>query len=48
LLCEQQCGTCTHTTKYFVPNLWWGYQSHRFAWNKGYERIEWKTVEVCE
>jgi hypothetical protein len=21
LLCEQQHGTCTHTTKYFVPNL---------------------------
>jgi hypothetical protein len=21
LLCEQQRGTCTHTTKYFVPNL---------------------------
>jgi hypothetical protein len=40
LLCEQQRGTCTHTTKYFVSNLRWGCQSHRFAWNKGYERIE--------
>jgi hypothetical protein len=28
--------------------LRWGCQSHRFAWKKGYERIEWKTVEVCE
>jgi hypothetical protein len=28
--------------------LRWGGQSHRFAWNKGYERIEWKTVKVCE
>jgi hypothetical protein len=35
-----------NTTKYFVPNLRWGCQSHRFAWNKGYERIEWKIVEV--
>jgi hypothetical protein len=33
-----------NTTKYFVPNLRWGCQSHRFAWNKGYERIEWKIV----
>jgi hypothetical protein len=37
-----------NTTKYFVTNLRWGCQSHRFAWNKGYERIEWKTIEVCE
>jgi hypothetical protein len=27
--------------------LRWGCQSHRFAWNKGYECIEWKTVKVC-
>jgi hypothetical protein len=37
-----------NTTKYFAPNLRWGCQSHRFAWNKGYECIEWKTIEVCE
>jgi hypothetical protein len=36
-----------NTTKYFVPNLRWGCQSHQFAWNKGYERIEWKTVEYA-
>jgi hypothetical protein len=37
-----------NTTKYFAPNLRWGCQSHQFAWNKGYECIEWKTVEVRE
>jgi hypothetical protein len=37
-----------NTTKYFVPNLRWGCQSHRFAWTKGYERIEWKVIIVCE
>jgi hypothetical protein len=38
----------THnTTKYFAPNLRWGCQSHRFAWNKGYERIEWKIVKYA-
>jgi hypothetical protein len=45
---EGVCGTCTHTNKYFAPNLRWGCQSHRFAWNKGYECIEWKIVVICE
>jgi hypothetical protein len=37
VLCFASCNAePTHnTTKYFAPNLRWGCQSHRFAWNKG-------------
>jgi hypothetical protein len=47
-LASSNAEPATHTTKYFVPNFRWGCQSHRFAWNKGYELIEWKVIIVCE
>jgi hypothetical protein len=50
VLCFASCNVepAHNTTKYFISNLRWGCQSHRFAWNKGYERIEWKAIVVCE
>jgi hypothetical protein len=37
VLCFASCNAepAHNTTKYFVPNLRWGCQSHRFAVNKG-------------
>jgi hypothetical protein len=48
LLASCNAEPAHNTTKYFVPNLRWGCQSHRFTWNKGYECIEWKMIIVCE
>jgi hypothetical protein len=49
LLCEQQRGTCTQHNQILGSQLAMRLSiSHRFAWNKGYERIEWKAVKVCE
>jgi hypothetical protein len=47
LLASCNAEPAHNTTKYFAPNLRWGCQSHRFAWNKVYERIEWKTIKYA-
>jgi hypothetical protein len=48
LLCEQQHGTCTQHNQVLCFQLAMRLSISPVFLNKGYERIEWKTVEVCE